>query len=98
LRRYGHVALDGALLARCGARTEEWTQAEIERSVVKANGLARLRGLPIGAALDEALSLLRPATRDVKLMTALAVAACDDASLLPARYRALLEDRDALDE
>ena len=30
-------------------------------------------------------------------MTALAVAECDDASLLPARYRALLEDRDALD-
>jgi hypothetical protein len=30
-------------------------------------------------------------------MTALAVAACDDASLLPARYRSLLEDREALD-
>ena len=30
-------------------------------------------------------------------MTALAVAACDDASLLPARYKALLEDREALD-
>jgi SpoVK/Ycf46/Vps4 family AAA+-type ATPase len=97
LRRYGHPALDGGLLARCGERTENWTQAEIERAVVKANGLARLRGLPIDAALDEALSLLRPATRDVRLMTALAVAACDDASLLPARYRALLEDREALD-
>jgi SpoVK/Ycf46/Vps4 family AAA+-type ATPase len=97
LRRYGHAAPEAALLARCGERTESWTQAEIERAVVKANGLARLRGLLIAAALDEALSLLRPATRDVRLMTALAVAACDDASLLPARYRSLLEDRDALD-
>jgi hypothetical protein len=97
LRRYGHPEPDGLLLARCGERTESWTQAEIERAVVKANGLARLRRLPIAAALDEALALLRPATRDVRLMTALAVAECDDASLLPARYRALLEDRDALD-
>jgi transitional endoplasmic reticulum ATPase len=97
LRRYGHADPERLPLAACGARTEGWTQAEIERAVVKANGLARLRGLPIGAALDEALALLRPATRDIQLMTALAVAECDDASLLPARYRALLEDRAALD-
>ena len=97
LRRYGHADAERLPLAACGARTEGWTQAEIERADVKANGLARLRGLPIGAALDEALALLRPATRDIQLMTALAVAECDDASLLPARYRALLEDRAALD-
>ena len=48
LRRYGHAAPEGALLARCGERTADWTQAEIERAVVKANGLARLRGLSIG--------------------------------------------------
>jgi len=97
LRRYGHAESERLPLAACGARIEGWTQAEIERAVVKANGLARLRGLPIGAALDEALALLRPATRDIQLTTALAVAECDDASLLPARYRALLEDRAELE-
>jgi transitional endoplasmic reticulum ATPase len=90
LRRADGPDPTGLPLARLGERTEGWTQAELERAVVKARGLARLRGLELGAALDEALRTLRPATRDIQRMAALALAECDDASLVSERYRPLV--------
>ena len=90
LRRAGWSDPDDLALAAVGERSEGWTQAELERAVTRATGLARLRGLELGAALAEAVDTLRPATRGIRRMVELALAACDDASLVPERYRELV--------
>ena len=95
-RRYG-LQVEGIPEAGIAA-TEGWTGAEIEAAVVKAVELAEDEGLEPGQALVQAVRRLRPSTADVEFMTLLAVAECNDLDLLPPRYRALLDDRQALQE
>jgi hypothetical protein len=45
--------------------------------------------------MREALALLRPSTKNIELMTKLALAEVDDLTLVPARYRSLFNDRAA---
>jgi transitional endoplasmic reticulum ATPase len=76
------------LVNEVGTRTDLWTQAELEGLVVKARGIARRRKLGLEDGFSQALTRMRRNTDDVDLHTRLAIAACDDASLVPARYQA----------
>ncbi|RJO61783.1 MAG: ATP-binding protein [Dehalococcoidia bacterium] len=72
--------------------TEGWTGAELEALVLKACEVAEGQTLADGhmaAALDRYF----PTTQDIERMTALAVAECNDADLLPPRYRTVLKER-----
>lgn len=72
--------------------TEGWTGAEIEALVLKAYEVAGED--PVTEVyLDEALDRYFPTTQDIEAMTTLAVAECNDADLLPPRYRAKLQER-----
>ena len=101
LRRYEVTSIDlgqldaptrGELLRH----TEGWTGAELEKVVLKALELAEDNGEDRAVTLDdlrEALTLLRPSTKNIEIMTKLALAEVDDLTLVPARYRSLFNDR-----
>ena len=78
--------------------TEGWTGAEIEAAVVKALELIEDEDLSPVEALAQASLRLSPSTADIELMTMLAVQECNDADLLPPRYREMLNNREALAE
>lgn len=84
--RYSLV-IDQEVLESVAELTDGWTQAELERLIVKARGVARIKKARLDDALILAFSTLRSATRDVGYMTRLALAECDDASLVPDRFR-----------
>lgn len=94
LVRYGYAGESISVMG-VAEQTDGWTQAELERLVVQARRLARLRQLPIGDALVSALTTLRPRTREIRRMTLLALAECDDTTLVPERYRNLLGEQAA---
>ena len=68
-------------------RTRGWTQAELERLVLKARAIARATGRGFDDALLDAMRRLRTSTRDIERMTQLALEACDDIDLVPERFR-----------
>ena len=76
--------------------TEGWTGAEIEAAVVKAAEIVEDENVKLTWALSQAVQRLSPSTADIKLMTLLAVAECNDRDLLPPKYREMLDDRAAL--
>lgn len=74
--------------------TEGWTGAELEALVLKAYEIAEDSGEPLdGSHLAVALEKYFPTTRDIESMTALAVAECNDADLLPPGYREMIKTR-----
>jgi transitional endoplasmic reticulum ATPase len=88
LKKYGAVIeSDHPVLAEIGESTSGWTQAELERLVTEAQGTARLEDVPLAEALLEARSSMRAATRDIEKMTWQALEACDNAKLVPERFR-----------
>lgn len=103
LRRYEVTTIDlGQLDASTRdellRHTEGWTGAELEKVVLKALDLAEDNGEDRAvtiADMREALMLLRPSTKNIELMTKLALAEVDDLTLVPARYRSLFNDRAA---
>ncbi len=103
LRRYEVTTIDlGQLDASTRGEllrhTEGWTGAELEKVVLKALDLAEDNGEDRAvtiADMREALALLRPSTKNIELMTKLALAEVDDLTLVPARYRSLFNDRAA---
>jgi SpoVK/Ycf46/Vps4 family AAA+-type ATPase len=92
--------LGGALAVppACIERTDGWTGAEIEAAVVKAVEVVEDEGLSIPEALTRATSVLAPSTADIEFMTGLALRECNDLDLLPPRYRAMVQDRTALEQ
>jgi len=98
LRKYGVELGEDDRLDAIAEATDGWTGAELEAVVVKARGLMRLRKVRLGVALTAAASSLSPSTSDIEYQTALAVRECNDTSLLPARYQAMLADRKSLDQ
>ncbi|MGB9886488.1 MAG: ATP-binding protein [Moorellales bacterium] len=92
-RKYG-LAWEGDFSAAVAA-TEGWTGAEIEALVLKAYEVADDQGAAVvtEAHLAEALERYFPTTGAIEEMTALAVAECNDADLLPPRYREKLRER-----
>jgi SpoVK/Ycf46/Vps4 family AAA+-type ATPase len=96
LRRYLNVT-DVDLRAAVD-RTEGWTGAEIEAVVVTAAEVVEDDNLPVADALAAALDRITPSTADIEFMTMIAIAECNDAALLPPRYRAKLADRRALEK
>lgn len=92
-RKYG-IAWEGDLSAAVQA-TEGWTGAEIEALVLKAYEIADDEGAEkvTEGHLASALERYFPSTRAVEEMTALAVAECSDADLLPPRYAERLRER-----
>ena len=101
LRRYDvttiHLGqLDAPTRGELLRHTEGWTGAELEKVVLKALDLAEDNGEDRAVTLDDlraALTLLRPSTKNIELMTKLALAEVDDLTLVPARYRSLFNDR-----
>jgi len=73
--------------------TENYTGAEIEQIVRKAYELAwecnASGNKPVitSEILREAIKRLKPSTKQIELMTKLAIEECDDMDLLPERYR-----------
>jgi transitional endoplasmic reticulum ATPase len=90
--RYSLDGIDDAVIDKIGWETEDWTQAELERLVVKARRTMRIKKVGAAVALVSAHSSLRTSTRDVKLMTRLALQNCDDNALIPEKYRAVAEE------
>jgi len=82
----------------CVTATDGWTGAEIEAGVVKAAELVEDEELEPSEALVQAVQRIRPSTADIEFMTLLAIAECNDLDLLPPKYRALLDDRQTLQE
>ncbi|MCK4471086.1 MAG: hypothetical protein KAW49_04800, partial [Anaerolineae bacterium] len=82
----------------CITATDGWTGAEIEAGVVKAAELVEDEELDPAEALVQAVQRIRPSTADIEFMTLLAIAECNDLDLLPPKYRALLDDRQTLQE
>lgn len=88
--------LDPAVAALIAARTDRYSAADLAAIVSKARKRARAAGANALRAEDAlaALASLRPATpQTADFFTMLAVQACNDTDLLPARYAALLDDR-----
>jgi SpoVK/Ycf46/Vps4 family AAA+-type ATPase len=74
------------------AATEGWTGAEIEALVLKAYEVAQ--DAPVTKDhLRAALERYFPTTQSIEEMTTLAIAECNDADLLPPKYRERLKDR-----
>lgn len=79
--------------------TEGWTGAELEALVLKAYEIAEDAGETLNAGhLAAALGRYFPTTQDIEAMTSLAVAECNDADLLPPRYREMLKSRNSRPE
>jgi hypothetical protein len=103
LRRYEVTTidlgqLDASMRGELLRHTEGWTGAELEKVVLKALDLAEDNGEDRAVTIEdmrEALTLLRPSTKNIELMTKLALAEVDDLTLVPARYRSLFNDRAA---
>lgn len=90
--------LDASTRGELLRHTEGWTGAELEKVVLKALDLAEDNGEDRAVTIEdmrEALTLLRPSTKNIELMTKLALAEVDDLTLVPARYRSLFHDRAA---
>ena len=95
------IGLADQVAAHIAATSEKYAASDIAAVVTKARKLARNDGADaIGLAhAQAALSTLRPATlKRADYFTLLAVEACNDTDLLPARYAALLDDRAGLDQ
>jgi len=75
--------------------TENWTQAELERLVVVARGICRIKRMDINTALRQARARLKTSTADIVRQTRLALAECDDLELVPERWRAQVAEKPA---
>ena len=77
------------------AQTEGYTGAEIEALVLKASELAEDSDSQVVTDdhMTQALDLYCPTTQDITQMTRLAVAECNDKSLLPPKYQQELAER-----
>jgi hypothetical protein len=95
--RDGAVPMD-RLVEIGGTMSDEWTQAEQDRAVVKAIGLERIRKIEIGDALAESIKSLRPETQAVEAMTLSAIASCGDFDLVPPGRRPKLMDKPKLEK
>jgi transitional endoplasmic reticulum ATPase len=82
--------LSAPLLA-LGETTVGWTQAELGSLAKKAHLLAKIRKVTIDQALSLAVKRMRPATADLRRMSLLALAECDDLSLVPPKWLPLLD-------
>ncbi|HEY1292864.1 MAG TPA: ATP-binding protein [Chloroflexota bacterium] len=89
-------ALDGADWKTIVNTSDGWTGAEIEQAVITAYDLNELRNVAMPAALLQATEELIPSTRDIKLHTDLAIAACNRRELMPVEYRERARDEEAL--
>lgn len=79
-------ALD-ELLLNIGNLTDDWTQAELENLIVQAHATARLEDVTMAVALPATLRNMVPGTRQIRRMSELALAECDNLSLVPERWR-----------
>lgn len=77
-------------------KTEGWTGAELEMTTVKALELVEYDGKDPDEAIVLAVRSIRPSTADLAFMTALALRETNDKDLLPKKYWAMWQDRDAL--
>lgn len=95
------IGLADEVAGHLAANTDKYAASDIAAVVTKARKLARHAGAD-AIGLDHAtaaLATLRPATlKRADYFTLLAVEACNDTDLLPARYAALLDDRTTLDQ
>jgi len=104
LRKYG-LSLDDsrkseAKMQQAADLVLGYTGAEIEAIVIKANQISGRRGRPEGIVhpddILEACGLIAKSTRDVELMTLLALAEVTDLEFVPEAYRAKARDKEAL--
>lgn len=89
MRRYGHEAggkIDYEYLAK---KTNGWVGSDIEAAMIKAYEIANRNGKEkiFQDDIEQAISLIIPATQDVELWTNLALAETSDLELLPPRFR-----------
>lgn len=89
-RRHGLVGATEGTLLDVGGKTDSWTQAELEALVVKSRAYVRRKKLPAAEAFAAVLERMRPSTAGIRRHIELAVRCCDDASLVPARWRSLV--------
>jgi transitional endoplasmic reticulum ATPase len=89
---------DADVVTRIGREAESWTQAELEGLVLMAKGLAKIKRTSLDQGLLLAKDRMRTATSDVQRMTLLALAECDDMTLVPERYRPLLAQMQAAED
>lgn len=97
-RMQGTAISDEAVTVLAGA-TENYSAADLAAIVSKARKLAARGGQTAIATsqVRDALALIRPSTtQQAEWYTLQAVQACNDAELLPERYRELLANRQAL--
>jgi hypothetical protein len=81
------VNLDSAVQA-----VEGWTQAEMEALIKKSRTFGRIKKLKPEEAIKTVLATMRSATKDIEFMALLALSECDDAALVPEKYRGLVGD------
>jgi len=87
-------------LNKAAGMVDGYTGAEIEAIVIKANQIAGRKGWPAGVVhpdhILEACELIAKSTRDVELMTLLALAEVTDLEFVPDTYRVRAKDKEAL--
>lgn len=89
-RRHGLVGVDRDALLDVGRKTDSWTQAELEALVVKSRAYVRRKKLTPAEAFTTVLGRMRPSTAGIRRHIELAVRCCDDASLVPERWRSMV--------
>lgn len=90
------AGIEETAVAVIAEQSENYSAADIAAVVTKSWKLARRNGRNAISEVEaaQALRLIRPATPQIaEYYTLLAVQACNDAELLPARYQSLLADR-----
>jgi hypothetical protein len=96
----GLALAEDAAQAASGPATNRWSSADVAALVAKAGRLAQRDGgrRSVGLAdVQGALALLRPASpKTADYYTALALQEVTDLEFVPARFRALLDDRSKL--
>lgn len=83
----GVINRERATLTEIARVTDGWTQAELERLVGLARGIARIQKQPIGSALLSAKRRLKASTTKIREMTMAALSVCDDIDLVPEQWR-----------
>jgi hypothetical protein len=87
-----------APLLAIGKQTEGWTQAELGALAKMAKALSKIKNVMIDKALSMAVERMRPATADLKRMTLLALIEASDMTLVPTRWRPLVEQMQQAEE